>query len=242
MENSPKEFYDRFVQRLLVDFAKGNPRAEAAIHFASFHLMRRSCCRILDVGCGIGWSSFEVARHLTASKVYGVDLSPILIETAQRLFGDNSRIEFSADDVTTPSWQKGFRGLFDGCIMLDVYEHIPIGDRPSFHRALSESLGDSAILVLSCPTPRYQQHLRNNNPGGLQPVDEDVTLADLIRLGDDIGGEVTHFQHVSIWRQNDYFQAVVEKNLSDGPVRRVEAIKLSSKRERLRVLAKIQYQ
>jgi hypothetical protein len=59
--SAPLTFYDNFANKLVGDYASGNRRTEHAIRFAVESLPggRR---RVLDIGCRIGWSSFEIAR------------------------------------------------------------------------------------------------------------------------------------------------------------------------------------
>lgn len=109
-------YYDGFVDRLVEDYERGNRRVEMALEFA--HDALAGCHSILDVGCGVGWTSADLAR--TGKIVVGIDISPALIETAELMFGDFCTFEvgdFAATPVTT----------VDGVLMVDVYEHFPRG-------------------------------------------------------------------------------------------------------------------
>ena len=83
-------FYDQFSDRLLSDFALGNRRAEAAIEHA-IRSAGSNACRVLDLGCGIGWSSWELRRHLRDAEIVGVDLSEALLRIARTLAARNRR-------------------------------------------------------------------------------------------------------------------------------------------------------
>lgn len=61
--------------------------------------------RILDVGCGTGQLTAEIAR--AGAEVTGIDSSPAMIEEARRNF---SEIRFAVHDVCT----LPFDGVFDG--------------------------------------------------------------------------------------------------------------------------------
>src|SRR5476651_510537 len=45
-----------------------------------------SCAHILDVGCGDGRITAELANHVNQGKVLGIDASPSMIEFASRNF------------------------------------------------------------------------------------------------------------------------------------------------------------
>jgi len=53
--------------------------------------------RVLDVGCGNGFSTARLARH--ASRVLGIDYSAAMIERARRDFGGLPNVEFQVKDV-----------------------------------------------------------------------------------------------------------------------------------------------
>ena len=168
--NTVTAFYDSLDRRLLGDYLYGNPRTVAAI----LHALRgipRSSRRVLDIGCGIGWSSRELARQLPSARIAALDLSPRLIDLAARLTVE-ANVEYSTQDVLDPRWSP--EGTFDAIVMLDVYEHIPPTQRPQLHGTLSRLLAQRGVILLTCPTPDHQRYLREHNPAGLQPVDEDI--------------------------------------------------------------------
>ena len=130
------------------------------------------------------------------------------------MFSSCERIEFVCNDLTHQDWSENHSRRFDACVMLDVYEHIPKASRSMLHQALSSVLNEDAVLVLSCPSPLHQRFLREHEPEGLQPVDEDVALVDLLQLARELSAELSHFEYKSIWATNDYFHAAIDRNLS----------------------------
>mgnify|MGYP007006687885 CR=1 FL=1 len=66
--------------------------------------------------------------------------------------------------------------------------------------------------MLPCPSKYHQTWLKNNKPEGLQPVDEDIDNEIILKLANDIGGEVLYFEYKNIWRNLDYFYTVIEIN------------------------------
>jgi cyclopropane fatty-acyl-phospholipid synthase-like methyltransferase len=206
------EFYDQFYEKLLSDFVGGNPRMESALQFSCEQLNLAQSSRILDLGFGLGWSSFEFSRARTAAEIRGLDLSSKLTEIASEIFGSNPRICYECQDLTSNEWISRQSQNFDACVMLDVYEHIPAKHRQGFHRALGHILSADAILVMTCPTPAHQDYLRKENPQGLQPVDEDITFDDLLILAKSLDAEITHLEYVSIWMRNDYFHVTIARS------------------------------
>ena len=176
------EFYNNFDKKLIDDYVLGNKRIESAIiNLCSF--IPLSSKNILDVGCGLGWSSYEFSKHLKNSQVLGIDLSNVLVKTASKLFR-NSNLSFEVFDVTKDLPEM----KFDAIVMIDVYEHIPIDNRQNFHKSLKKLLNEQGRLILACPSKYHQLWLKKNKPEGLQPVDEDVDNKVITEIAKDIGG------------------------------------------------------
>lgn len=200
------DYYNAEVEKMTVDYLKGNPRIESAIkEFGSF--IRPSSTSILDIGCGIGWSSYEFAKKFNSTKIYGIDLSPRLIEKAKTLFL-RSNLEYHCVDITE---DFSFDSKFDAVTLIDVYEHIPFKSREEFHARLKLFLNDGSRVLLACPSKFHQKWLRENKPEGLQPVDEDVDFKSIQKLSSDLDCDVIFFSYKKIWRSYDYFYAVLER-------------------------------
>jgi colanic acid/amylovoran biosynthesis glycosyltransferase len=200
-------FYDKFDGRLLRDYLSDNPRTVAAIQYA-LRVSPRSSKRVLDIGCGIGWSSREMARRLPSARIVAVDLSAKLIDVARQLTTEPN-VEYRVQDVLDPVWHP--EDSFDAIVMLDVYEHIPVARRPQLHRLLSRLLSARGVLVLTCPTPEHQRYLRDHHPAGLQPVDEDVDESTADDLARDVTGRVAEFRRMAIWNVNDYAHITIAR-------------------------------
>lgn len=207
MNNGAKQFYDNFVDKLLNDYLKGNKRIEEAILF-SLQNIENYGRNILDIGCGIGWSSHEFFRNNKDSSVHGIDLSYNLIKTADKLFS-NPNLSFQVLNITKDKFQ--FAKKFNVIVMLDVYEHIQKKSRGKFHESLKEILEENFKLILTCPTVFHQNFLRKNKPDGLQPVDEDISIKEVLNIADDLNANVSSFNYRSIWHRHDYFHAVIER-------------------------------
>jgi len=234
MKNGVAAFYDNFDKKLIDDYVLGNPRIESAIkELGSF--IKPSSTSILDIGCGIGWSSHEFAKTFASTKIYGIDLSPKLIERAKALFL-RSNLEYHCVDITE---NFSFDSKFDAVSLIDVYEHIPLNSREEFHACLKLFLNDGSRVLLACPSKFHQNWLRANKPEGLQPVDEDVDFKTIQKLSSDIDCEVIFFSYKKIWKAYDYFYAVLERRprySSDGEITQQSPIVLESQAERYKRL------
>jgi SAM-dependent methyltransferase len=215
LKSKAEKYYDNFVGRLLTDYVQSNPRSEHAIRFAANCLISARSRNILDIGCGIGWSSGEFAEKLPQSNVKGLDLSSSLIEAAKILFEKNESPTFSVADITSDGFRPDQK--YDGIVMLDLYEHIPVKDRAAFHAAVRNCLKDEFVIILTCPSASFQKFLRENHPELLQPVDEDVLQehAELFAQHLGQGSELKIFQPISIWQDSDYHHILISniKNL-----------------------------
>lgn len=207
------EFYDAFLGKLIADFLLGNKRMELALKYTLSQLSKNLASDVLDLGCGIGWSSTEISRLQHGPRVTGVDLSKQLITAARTMFGETPQRKYLNVNLESQDWRDSLDEKFDACILIDVYEHINKDARPKFHESLSKILTNDAIIVLTCPSHLHQNYLRRENPQGLQPVDEDVLVGDLLQFANAIGGELSHFSYVDIWSTNDYFHATLSRGL-----------------------------
>ncbi|MGB1251868.1 MAG: hypothetical protein ACPG8W_14710, partial [Candidatus Promineifilaceae bacterium] len=93
----------------------------------------------------------------------------------------------------------------------DVVEHIPLATRPQLLQHLAGLLDAGGRLIMTYPTPAYQQHLRQHDPDKLQVIDEDVHLGDLLH---ESGLLPYHFQTMPIWHDNMYNHAVLTNDIS----------------------------
>ncbi len=103
-------------------------------------------CRVLDVGCGVGrWSRLLAAR---GARVTGVDLSPTMIEEAQRRAaraGLGESCDFQVQDVCNLQVQ----GQFDLVLAVTVLQHIldPAGLRAAI-TAMARQLAPGGRMIL----------------------------------------------------------------------------------------------
>lgn len=201
-----KRYYDDRIERKIGDFTNANPRIEAAIN-GLFDWVPGRVDNILEIGCGVGATSWRIARAISHANVLGVDVSPRSIEVARACFHSPNLLYREA------LLSKGVLSQrFDYVVMMDVYEHIAAEQRAGLHEFLAEALAGSGRIFLSFPTPWHLEFLRMKHPDEIQPVDEDITLEVLSRLAADVAGRLLAYREISIWRTADYAHAIVGRD------------------------------
>jgi SAM-dependent methyltransferase len=201
-----KAYYDERIEGKIRDFTHANPRIEKA--FAELrNWLPENVGKILEIGCGVGATSWRVACMNPDCTVLGVDVSARSIEVAQTCFREPN---LAYRELLLEKGALGDR--FDYVIMMDVYEHIAAENRRTLHEALAEVLSSKGRIFLSFPTPRHLQWLRSHHPDQIQPIDEAITPEILSGLANDLEGRLLFYREVSIWRTGDYAHAVVGRD------------------------------
>lgn len=203
------DFYNGFNGRLVRGYVTGNPRVNHAMSFA-IDQVPQYATSLLEVGCGVGETTHRLTKAHPLLRAVGVDISSENVQSAKRLFGQQSNATFSISDLTEPV--DG--GPFDVVTLIDVYEHIPQSDRATFHANLAQSMAQRSRLIVTCPSFLHQNYLHENEPDGLQIVDETITAAELVQLANDLGGQLSSLEYVSVWRTNDYLHATIDRQMS----------------------------
>jgi 2-polyprenyl-6-hydroxyphenyl methylase/3-demethylubiquinone-9 3-methyltransferase len=91
--------------------------------------------RILEVGCGEGQLTEELARVFPRAEITGIDITP----RVGRLYrGDAGRATFL--HCTIRDFTTAHRGAFDLVIIADVLHHMPWAEHDSFLRDAASSL------------------------------------------------------------------------------------------------------
>lgn len=198
-------YYDDFSKRLLRDYIRGNRRVERAARRVQ-SVFQSSTSSVLDVGCGVGTTSDSYVRSHPSLTVTGVDISPVNIEVATKLFA-SPRCKFAVSDLSVPP----AGAPFDVIALIDVYEHVPARKRPEFNRTLGECLAPQGTAILTFPSEAHQLWLERNSPNELQVVDEVIRLGHVAELADTLNACVSLYECVTIWRPGDYVHVVLKR-------------------------------
>jgi cyclopropane fatty-acyl-phospholipid synthase-like methyltransferase len=211
-EDQIRAFYDEHVVNKVADFVDGNPRVDAA-----WRTIRDwgpvSPRRILDIGCGFGQISWQMAARWPSARVTGADISPRSIALASKVFS-RPNLEYT----TAPLDALDSRAGYDLITLIDVYEHIADAERAAFNGQLARLLAPDGIVILTFPTPSHQQRIRAEHPDKLQPIDEDVDMGKVQALTAATGTRLVMFREASIWSTGDYAHAVLTRAASGDRV------------------------
>lgn len=110
-----------------------------------FSLLPQPPARVLDLGCGTGWTSAMLARR--GFDVVGVDISPDMIEAAAATFSadDSSSLEFRQGDYEL----LGEDGTFDAVLFFDALHHAE--DERAALACAHQALRPGGVCVVSEP-------------------------------------------------------------------------------------------
>ena len=106
--------------------------------------------RVLDLGCGTGYGTADLAR--TASSAVGIDLAPEAIAYAVSHFSSARFLQCSASAMPFPP------ASFDLAIAFEVIEHLP--DWRNLLEEARRVLGPRGLLIVSTPNKRYYSESR----------------------------------------------------------------------------------
>lgn len=196
-------YYNERVEGKLRDFTHPNPRIEAAIQTLA-EWAPLSPKRILEIGCGIGATSWRMARAWPQAEVIGADVSPTSIEVAKTCF-QRPNLDYRAGLIK----EGVLQGKFDLILLMDVYEHIAVENRESLHTGIESLLSEESRVVVTVPTPAVLEYARMHDPSGLQPVDEDINIEVIQRLAEATATELLYFRKVGIWEYGDFAHIVL---------------------------------
>jgi trans-aconitate methyltransferase len=128
------------------DYASNSSVQQAWARELIVQLKLRGNERILDVGCGDGKITAEIARALPKGSAVGVDASPQMIEFANGTFpaNKNPNLEFHVMDARHIEFQRRFDLVFSNAALHWVDDH------QAFLRGAATVLRDGGRLLVSC--------------------------------------------------------------------------------------------
>ena len=205
-----RAFYDSFTSSTMIQYRLyGNARIDAAI--ARVLPLLHEFDTVLEVGCGIGMVAEQIARNVQSGRVLGIDISPRNIWYAGQTVRMKN-LSFAVVDAVTglDSVPGMLGGPADLVVMIDVVEHLPEDQRPCILRRLRALSSRSAMLVLTYPSPQYQEFLRKNSPDDIQLIDNTIVLSTLQAEAEAAGYHLRHYSLEDVWQPNQYCHVVFQ--------------------------------
>jgi len=128
------------------DYAANSSSQQAWARELIARLQLRGNERILDVGCGDGKVTAELARGVSKGAVTGIDSSPDMIRFARKTFpaSKTPNLEFHVMDARHIQFERTFDLIFSNAALHWVEDH------PAFLRGAAAGLRAGGRLVVSC--------------------------------------------------------------------------------------------
>ncbi len=98
--------------------------------------------RVLDVGCGEGRLTVEIARRIPKGKILGIDISANMIREAQKTYRDVLNVSFGRIDAT----EFDIKDVFDRAVSLETFHWIE--DQPKALKNIYAALKSGGHLYI----------------------------------------------------------------------------------------------
>lgn len=206
LSNNIKTFYETFSRDVLLkDFYNLNLRQQAIIDLCSRFIPNGAS--ILEIGCGVG----IISRHLQrrASQVVSVDIGETNIKIA-KMYTKSPKVEFKIMDITEDISNLAQYGSFEAILLADVIEHIPKEKRSALFKNIERLLAVNGLVLLTFPSPQYQEYIKLHNPESIQIVDEKIWLSDIIAV---TSLSPLYFSYCDAWGKNQYIHLVLSPRI-----------------------------
>lgn len=103
--------------------------------------------KVGDVGCGSGQFLLLLTEFAKPSFVYGIEITPRLIENAKSLFSDHPADSYEFETFNGNVF-PGKMGEMDLIFLIDVLHHVPPSAQTTFIKNLSSLMKPGSRLVL----------------------------------------------------------------------------------------------
>ncbi len=207
-----KQYYDRFSKRVLLDdFYYPNAR-QLEIKKLCKRFIRKGAA-VLEIGCGVGIITKYLQKR--AQRIVAVDISEVNIEIAS-LYARSPNCEFRVMDVLEQREELEKLGRFDVVLLPDVIEHLPKDRHSEVFASLEKILAPGGRVLLTYPSPEYQEHLRIHKPEALQLIDETLHLPHILSA---TSLKPIYLSYRDVWGRNQYVHLVLDadRRYSDDP-------------------------
>ena len=213
-----KVFYDDFFSKKMLDYRiNSNLRISRAIGLISSYVRRESS--VVEVGSGIGIVTEAIAKKATEGKVIAFELGGRNVWYAKRTITAKN-VQFVQADIFDPglSLEAFISTKVNLFVLVDVIEHLPTDQLPRLFEIFASHAAENAQVILTYPSPQYQNFLRAENPQELQIVDNVIELESLLVCAGRFGFSIKEFRLVDVWLTNQYAHLVLQSGSKLRPV------------------------
>lgn len=98
--------------------------------------------KILDIGCGTGVLT-KFLLNLNAKEIWGIDISPKMIEIAKKKFSENKICHFICEDILS----YNSKNKFDTIIIYNAYPHLP--HTQALVNKINFLLNENGLLIIA---------------------------------------------------------------------------------------------
>lgn len=197
-----RRFYNDFSKNVLLEgYRHVSPRIEAIKSLCDQFIPPGAA--VLEVGCGVGIISKHLQR--SAASLLSVDISDTNVLVASA-YARGPSAEFRVMDILVGEPGE----TFDAILLPDVIEHIPAENHEALLRKLESHLNPQGVLILTFPSPEYQQYHIDCRPEALQIVDEKVDPIELISR---TSLKPLYLNYISIFGRNDYVHLALARTV-----------------------------
>jgi cyclopropane-fatty-acyl-phospholipid synthase len=210
-------FLDKDMQYSCAYFHNENINLDQAQSDKKKHIINKlnikSDMNVLDIGCGWGGLSLQIAKD-TGAQVKGITLSKNQLATAQKRAqeeGLNEKVHFSLQDYRFEN------NKYDRIVSVGMFEHVGINYYPTFFSKTYELLKDTGVFLLhtigqtSKPSPTSPWIRKYIFPGGYIP-----SLSEILKTCEKLSINITDIEvlrlHYALTLNHWYKNTVAYKN------------------------------
>jgi|GEM_PF-7049330 len=211
-----RAFYNQFSAERSISYTRnGNLRIDKAI--ARILPLVREDSQVLEIGCGPGLVTEQIARVATRGFVSACDISDTAVALARERRAAGN-VQFRALDVLArfEDLNAWLPKPVDLVVMVDVLEHLPVNRHEKFFRHLTGVMSSPSTAVLTFPSADYQRYLREHHPEELQIIDEIIELPHLLEVATANGFAIKHFSLEDVWLPNQYAHCVLIRGAANA--------------------------
>lgn len=207
-----KKYYNHFSETSLKnDFYSFSPRQDKIKKLCKKFIPDGS--KILEIGSGVGITTKYIQK--SADSVVSIDISESNVNVA-RLYANSPNTKFEVVNIIDEPDKIKKYGTFDAVLLFDVIEHIPKESYKILFSLIESVLNSSGIVLITYPSPEYQDYLRENDKKALQIIDQNVAFTD---IADSTKLLPYYFNYKTIWTDNQYIHFVLKAGFKYKPHR-----------------------